>query len=287
MVSYGGERTCVLADAYTVAEWALYVFAALALVALAAIVFRLARKPRKHVLAPALVFVLTGAFFLGSLFFLRTRIETVRLNTISQVGLEVGHDGLRTNALVYSTQVSLTAALKVPGFLGHITSYLVHKTTDVNTQVAVYGLINFATIDAKAATVNRQLRTIMLSLPDPEVGKNTTYISAVNGVQEKEGPITALATGISGFVGSLFHLPVVSVNTAPELALAEARALKRAQGSVALSTCGKEEIVRQLTGIFHLVPAYQGYSVIVHWPVPPDRKIDCAALQGDFLRSGG
>jgi uncharacterized membrane protein YjjB (DUF3815 family) len=277
----------VLSDVYTVAEWALYVFAALALVALGAIIFRLVKKPRQRVLAPALVLVVTGALFLGSFFFLRTRVEMVNLNSIKQVGLEVGHDGLRTNALVYNTQVSLTAELKAPGFLGHITSYLVHKTTDVNTQVAVYGLIDFATVDARVATVDRQARTITLSLPDPEIGQNTTYISAVNGVQEEEGPVTAVATGISGVIGSLFHLPVVSVNTKPELALAEARALKKAQGSAALATCGKEEIVRQLAGIFHLVPAYQGYTVIVHWPVPPDKKIDCAALQSAFLRSGG
>ncbi len=276
----------MLSDLYTVAEWALWIFLALAVVALAALVFRLVKQPRERILAPALIFVLTGALCLGSFFFLRTRVETIRLNTIRQVGLEVGHDGLRTNALIYDTQVSVTAALKAPGFLGHITSYLVHKTTDVNTQVAVYGLIDFTTVDAKVATVNRQARTITLSLPDPEIGKNTTYISAVNGVQEKEGPVTAIATGISGFVGSLFHLPVVSVNTTPELALAEARALKDAQASPALATCGKEEIVQQLTGIFHLVPAYEGYTVIVHWPVPPDKKIDCAALQSDFLHNG-
>jgi hypothetical protein len=277
----------VLSDAYTFAEWALWTFAALAAVALAALIFRLVRQPRQQVLAPAIILVVTGALFLGSLFFLRTRVETVDLNSIKAVGLEVGHDGLRTNALVYNTQVSVTAALKAPGFLGHVTSYLVHKTTDVNAQVAVYGLIDFSTVDAKVATVDRKARTITLSLPNPEIGRNTTYISAVNGVQEKEGPVTALTTGISGFIGSLFHLPVVSVNTKPELALAEARGLKSAEHSSALATCGKEEIVQQLTGIFHLVPAYQGYTVIVHWPVPPDKKIDCAALQSDFLRSGG
>ncbi|HUC56975.1 MAG TPA: hypothetical protein VMA95_06215 [Streptosporangiaceae bacterium] len=277
----------MLSDAYAVAEWALFVFLALALVALGAIIFRLVKKPRERVLAPALIFVLTAALCLGSFFFLRTRVEKVGLNSIREVGLEVGHDGLRTNALVYNTQVSLTAELKAPGFLGHITSYLVHKTTNVKTQVAVYGLIDFTTVKAKVATVNRQAKTITLSLPDPEIGQNTTYISAVNGVQESEGPVSAAATGITGFIGSLFHLPVVSVNTAPELKLAEARALRRAQSSPALATCGKEEIVAQLTGIFHLVPAYQGYTVIVHWPVPPDRKIDCAALQSEFLRSGG
>ena len=276
----------MLSDAYTVAEWALWVFLALALVALGVLVFRLVKQPRQHILAPALIIVLTGALSLGSLFFLRTRVETIRLNSIREVGLEVGHDGLRTNALIYNTQVSITAALTSPILSGIVRS-LVHKTTDVRTQVAVYGLIDFATIEAKEATVDRQARTITFSLPDPEVGKNTTYISEVNGVQESEGPVSAVETGITGFIGSLFNLPVVSVNTAPELALAEARALRRAQSSPALATCGKEEIVRQLTGIFHLVPAYHGYTVIVHWPVPPDRHIDCAALQSDFLNAGG
>jgi hypothetical protein len=41
-----------------------------------------------------------------------------------------------------------------------------------------------------------------------------------------------------------------------------------------------------LTGIFHLVPAYRGYSVVVHWPVPPDPRINCAALQREFVGSG-
>src|ERR1700761_4536626 len=136
--------------------------------------FRLVRQPRQQVLAPAIVLVVAGAFFLGSLLFLRTRVETVDLNSIKAVGLEVGHDGLRTNALVYNMQVSVTASLKAPGILGHVTSYLVHKTTDVSTQVAVYGLIDFATVDAKAATVDRRARTITLSLPNPEIGKNTT-----------------------------------------------------------------------------------------------------------------
>jgi hypothetical protein len=277
----------VLSDLYTVAEWAKYVFLALAILALAAIVFRLVRTPRQHVFGPAIVFVLTSALCAGSFVFLSTRVVEVRLNSIKEVGLEVGHAGLRSNALIYNTQVSVTAALRAPGILGKITSYLVHKTTNVNTQVAVYGLIDFTAVDSKVATVDRQARTITLSLPDPEIGKNTTYISSVNGVQEKEGPLSAIASGVTGVIGSLFHLPVVSVNPAPELALAEARALNRARASAALATCGKREITQQLTGVFHLVPAYKDYTVVVRWPVPPDRKIDCAALQSDFLSSGG
>jgi hypothetical protein len=277
----------VLSDLYTVAEWAKYIFLALAVLAVAAIVFRLVRKPRRQVFGPAVIFVITAALCAASFVFLSTRVVQVRLNSIREVGLETGHAGLRTNALIYNTQVSVTAELKAPGVLGKITSFFVHKTTDVNTQVAVYGLIDFSTLDAKTATVNRQARTITLTLPDPEIGKNTTYISAVNGVQEKEGPLSALAGGVSDVFRSLFGLPVVEVNPAPELKLAETRALTRAEASDALATCGKDEIVQQLTGIFHLVPAYKGYSVIVHWPVPPDKKIDCAALQSDFLSSGG
>jgi hypothetical protein len=91
---------------------------------------------------------------------------------------------------------------------------------------------------------------------------------------------------VSGFIGSLFGLPVVSVNPEPALMLAEAKALKAARRSTALASCGKEEITAQLTGIFHLVPAYRGYTVVVHWPVPPDPKIDCAALQDQFVQSG-
>jgi hypothetical protein len=276
----------VLSDLYTVAKWAEYVFAALAVIALAAIVMRLLKNPRQHVFGPAVILVLAGALCAGSFFFLRTRVVQVRLDSIREVGLEIGHAGLRTNALRYDTQVSLTVALRAPGLLGHITGYLVHKTTDVSTEVAVYGLINFATVDAKVATVNRQAHTITLALPDPSIGRNTTYIAAVNGVQEKEGPLTAIAGGITGVIGSLFHLPVISVNPEPELALAETRALEKARGSVALESCGKEEITAQLTGIFHLVPAYQGYTVVVKWPVPPDLNINCPALQREFLRAG-
>jgi hypothetical protein len=68
--------------------------------------------------------------------------------------------------------------------------------------------------------------------------------------------------------------------------LAETRALAHARRSVALASCGKEEIVSQLTGIFQLVPAYRGYSVVVHWPVPPDPKVNCAGLQHEFIQSG-
>ncbi len=182
--------------------------------------------------------------------------------------------------------MTITAELKAPGVLGKVTSFLVHKNTSLGTQVAVYGLIDFTTVASRVATVDRRARTITLSLPDPEVGKNTTYIASVDGVQQHDGPVTAVADGLGGLVRSLFGLPVVSVNPKPALLLAEARALKNARNSAVLATCGKEEIVSQLTGIFHLTPAYRGYTVRVHWPVPPDPSINCKAEQAKFIRSG-
>ncbi|HUD36493.1 MAG TPA: hypothetical protein VMR14_06335 [Streptosporangiaceae bacterium] len=268
------------------AKWAGIVFAVLAVIALVTIVLRLVRTPRQHVLGPGIALVVAAALCAGSFAFLSTRVVHIRLDSIKEIGLELRHDGLRTNALRYDTTVSITATLKAPGFLHHIVADLVHKTTTVDTQVAVYGLIDFTTVDAKVATVDRQARTITFSLPDPQVGPNTTYIASVNGVQEHEGPVTAVANDVTGFIGSLFGLPVVSVNPEPELMLAETRALAHARRSVALASCGKEEIVSQLTGIFQLVPAYRGYSVVVHWPVPPDPKINCAALQHEFIQSG-
>jgi hypothetical protein len=276
----------MLSDLYAVAKWAGIVFAVLVVIALVTIVLRLVRTPRQRVLGPGVALVVTAALCAGSFAFLSTRVVHIRLDSIKEIGLEIRHDGLRTNALRYDTTVSITATLRAPGFLHHIVSDLVHKTTTVNTQVAVYGLIDFTTVDAKVATVDRQARTITFSLPDPQVGLNTTYISSVNGVQEHEGPVTAVADDVTGFIGSLFGLPVVSVNPEPELMLAETRALAHARRSVALESCGKEEIGSQLTGIFHLVPAYRGYSVVVHWPVPPDPRINCAALQREFVGSG-
>ena len=276
----------MLSDLYAVAKWAGIVFAVLAVIALVTIVLRLVRTPRQHVLGPGIALVVAAALCAGSFAFLSTRVVHIRLDSIKEIGLELRHDGLRTNALRYDTTVSITATLKAPGFLHHIVADLVHKTTTVDTQVAVYGLIDFTTVDAKVATVDRQARTITFSLPDPQVGPNTTYIASVNGVQEHEGPVTAVANDVTGFIGSLFGLPVVSVNPEPELMLAETRALAHARRSVALASCGKEEIVSQLTGIFQLVPAYRGFSVVVHWPVPPDPKINCAALQQEFIRSG-
>lgn len=275
----------MLSDAFTVVRWAEYVFGALAVIAIAAVITRLVRKPRRQVLGPVVVLVIAGALTAGSAYFLGTRVVQIKLDSIKQVGLELKHAGLRTDALRYDTDVSITATVKSP-ILGSLVSKLVHKTTSVKTQVATYGLIDFTTVDSRVATVDRQARTITLSLPDPQVGAKTTYISSVNGVQEQEGPLTAVAQGVTGFIGSLLGLPVVSVDPEPALALAEARAVKKARHSVALESCGKEEIVAQLNGIFHLVPAYRGYTVLVHWPLAPDATINCAALQAKFLQTG-
>lgn len=276
----------MLSHAYAIVRWVEYASGGLALIALAAIVSRLRRKPRRQVLGAVVALVVASGLCLGSYAFLGTRVVEVSLGSIKQIGLELKHSGLRTDAVRYDTQVSITVALRAPGVLGTVTKYLIHKTTTVNTQIAVYGLIDFTTVDSKIATVDRQARTITLSLPDPEIGKNTIYIAAVDGVQQRDGPLTAVAQGVTGIIGSLFHLPVVSVNPEPELALAEAHVLKRAQRSLALESCGKQEIVAQLTGIFHLVPAYRGYRVLVHWPTPPDTRINCPALQSEFAHSG-
>jgi len=271
--------------AYSLAAWVEPVAIVVAVLAAAWMAFLVARLRLRKTVSTALVLVLAVGVAIGAHAFLRTRITRLSLNSIRQVGLELRRDGLRTNALRYDTKVTLDVSLNAPGALGTITRYLVHKDTTVTSQVAVYGLINFATIDAKVATVNRQARTITLSLPDPEIGRNTAYIASVNGVRQKDGPLTAAAQGVAGIVSSIFHGTTVAVNPAPELAKAEARAVRAARRSTALATCGKEEIVGQLTRIFRLTPAYRDYTVHVRWPVPPDPSVNCAALQSDFLHS--
>jgi len=133
----------MLSDLYAVAKWAGIVFAVLAVIALVTIVLRLVRTPRQHVLGPGIALVVAAALCAGSFAFLSTRVVHIRLDSIKEIGLELRHDGLRTNALRYDTTVSITATLKAPGFLHHIVADLVHKTTTVDTQVAVYGLIDF------------------------------------------------------------------------------------------------------------------------------------------------
>lgn len=276
----------LLPVAYSAARWVEYAAGAVAVAALAWVIWRVTGRRWIKVIRAALVFVLAVGVWIGAGKFLATRVVTIKVDSIRQVGLELKHAGLRTNALRYDTTVSLTASLNAPGVIGDVTRALIHKTTTVSAQVATYGLIDFTAVGSKVARVDRQARTITLALPDPEIGKNTTYISKVDGVSQQDGPLTAVAQGLAGIVESLFHGSVISVNTKPELALAETRALKAARHSIALATCGKEEIVSQLTGIFRLSPAYRGYTVHVTWPVPPDPHVRCKALQGKFIRQG-
>jgi hypothetical protein len=279
---------------YAVASWAEYVAGALALIAVLAIILRLRKQPRKPILGPSVALVIAGALGIGMFAFLRTRVVQIRLDSIKQIGLETKHAGLRTNALIYDTQVSVPVAFRVlpphvpgSGLVNKVSGFLDHKTTTLNAKVAVYGLIDFATVAAKVATVDRQARTITLSLPNPAVSKNTTYIWSVGGVQEREGPLNAVVQSLTGPIDSLLGRPVVSFDATPALTKAEAGALSRAQHSQALDSCGKDEIVQQLTSAFNLTPAYRGYVVKVNWPMPAAANVNCTALQKQFGRGGG
>jgi hypothetical protein len=283
----------MLSALYTVASWAAYVAGVLALIAVLAIIGRLRKQPRKPILGPSIALVIAGALCIGSFAFLRTRVTQIRLDSIKQIGLETKHGGLRTNALIYRTQVSIPVTLRLlpsvfpgSGIVDKISGFLVHHTTTTDAQVAVYGLIDFTTVASKVATVDRQARTITLSLPNPAVGKNTTYSWSVGGVQEREGPLTAIAHSIAGPIDSLLGRPVVSVNATPALAKAEAVALTRAQHSRALDSCGKAEIAQQLTSAFNLTPAYRGYTVKVNWPTPAAANVNCTGLQNQLGHSG-
>jgi hypothetical protein len=283
----------MLSALYAVATWAVYVAGALALIAILAIIFRLTKQPRKPILGPSIALVIAGALCLGMFAFLRTRVQQVRLDSIRQVGLETKHAGLRTNALIYRAQVSIPVSFNLlpsvfpgSGIVDKISRFLVHHTTTTDAQVAVYGLIDFTTVASKVATVDRRARTITLSLPNPTVDKNTTYIWSVGGVQEHEGPLTAIAHSIAGPIDSLLGRPVVSVDATAALAKAEAKALSQAQHSKALDACGKQEIVQQLTSAFNLTPAYRGYTVKVSWPTPVAADVNCADLQNQLSRSG-
>jgi hypothetical protein len=283
----------MLSALYAVASWAEYVAAALALIALLAIILRLTKQPRRPILGASVAFVIAGALGIGMFAFLRTRVEQVRLDSITQMGLETKHTGLRTNALIYRTQVSIPVTFSLlpsyfpgSGIVDKFSGFLIHHTTTTDAQVAVYGLIDLPTVDSKVATVDRQARTITLRLPNPTVDKNTTYIWSVGGVQEREGPLNAIARSIAGPIDSLLGRPVVSVNATAALAKAEAGALTRAQHSQALDSCGKQEIVQQLTSAFDLTPAYRGYTVKVNWPTPVAANVNCSALQAQLGHSG-
>jgi hypothetical protein len=276
----------MLSAAYAVARWVEYVSGALALIALATIAWRLLKGPDKRVLGPVFMLVATGVICAGAFVFLGTGVEQVRLDSVKQLGLEAHHSGLRTNALVYDVQENVPVTLRVlpPGaplskVINNTIAYLVHRTTTVHPKAAVYGLINFATLKSEYATVNRRDRTIVLSLPNPTVSQNTTYIVSVDGVQVREGPLSAVAQSLTGLLNSVFNRPVMSFNAQPALAKARVDALLRARHSRALDSCGKKEIAQQLTRIFQLTPAYRGYAVKVIWPTPPAAGVNCTALQ--------
>jgi hypothetical protein len=284
----------MLSAAYGVATWAEYVAAVIAVVAVAAIAWRLIRKPRRRILGAAVVLVLAAGASIGAHVFLGTRVQQVALNSIREIGLETGHAGLRSNALIYDTQVSLSVKYHVlpsglpgSGIANDVSGALVHKTTQVRAQIATYGLIDFTTLSSRVATVNRQSDTIDLTLPDPQVGPNTTYVSKVGSVALREGPLTDVAGSITGFIGSLAGHPVLAASPAPELATAQVRAVARARASGQLASCAKREIAAQLAAIFRLTPAYQGYTVRISWPTPPSPAVNCAALQQQLDRNGG
>ncbi len=283
----------MLSAAYTIAHWAEYVSGTLALLALAAIAWRLRKQPRGPVLGPLCVLVTAAVFCAGTFVFLGTRVQQVRLNSIRQVGLETHHAGLRTNALVYDVQASVPVTLRVlpseaalSGVINKISAFLVHKTTTVHAKVAVYGLIDFATLKSTTATVDRQNHTITVSLPNPAVGPGTTYIASVDGVQVREGPLNALAQSLTGVLDSLLGRPVVSFTAQPALARAKAAALTRARRSRALEGCGKQEITQQLARIFQLTPEYREYRLTVSWPTAAPSGVDCSALQQQLARAG-
>jgi hypothetical protein len=277
-----GSHADVLQLAFDVAQWALYVTGAIAVAALLVLGWRLARVPRRFSIGAAVVLIVAGGACFATDEFLGTRVQQVTLGSITQLGLEKNHAGLRTNAVVYGVPVSVTASwCPLPSFVSGcgVVRDLDHKTTTVQSKIAVYGLIDFTKLAGDKATVNRQAKTITVSLPDPEVSSNTTYIVSVDGIQQHSGVLTAVAQGLIGPFEALFHHPNLTLNTAPELAKAESAALAAGQHSVVLSSCGKQEIAQQLTAAFDLTPAYAGYTVHVTWPQPPAAGVNCAAMQ--------
>ena len=275
----------MLSAAYALAQWAEYLSGAVALFALAAIATRLRKRPRGLTLGPLCVLAVAAVICAGAFVLSGTRVQQVSLNGIKQVGLETHHAGLRTNALIYEVQASTSVTLRWPapaGALGeglsHVIASLVQQTTTVEAKVAVYGLISLATLTARNATVNRQARTVTVSLPNPEIGPGTTYITSVSGVQVREGPLYAVAKGLEGVLDSLLHRPVASFSAQPALTKAETVALARARQSRALAACGRQEITQQLTRIFQLTPQYKDYRLSVIWPTPTPSGVNCPAL---------
>jgi hypothetical protein len=277
-----GSHADVLQLAFDVAQWAVYVTGAIAIAALLVLGWRLARIPRRFSIGAAVVLIIAGGACFATCKFLGTRVQQVTLGSITQLGLEKNHAGLRTNAVVYGVPVSVTASwCPLPSFVAGcgVVRDLDHKTTTVQSKIAVYGLIDFTRLAGDKATVSRQARTITLSLPDPEVSSNTTYIVSVDGIQQHSGVLTAVAQSLAGPFEALFRHPNLTLNTEPELAKAESAALAAGQRSVVLISCGKQEIAQQLTAAFDLTPGYAGYTVHVTWPQPPAAGVNCAALQ--------
>jgi hypothetical protein len=270
--------------AYTAAQWGEYVSGALAVAALALTAWYLARYRPLRALRALAAAVAAGALFFGSFKVLQGRVEEIRLGSISRLGLEMHHAGLRSNAEIYSIPAAVTVSWRPIEILGPITAFLVHKTTTLHAEVAVYGLVDFTAVASRMATVNRQAHTITLTLPEPAIDRNTTYIWAVNGVQEQTGLLNAVAQSLFGPFEALFHHSSLSFDAEPALSSAEAAALARARHSAALASCGKQEIAQQLAAILNLTPAYRGYTVVVRWPVPPARGADCSVLQRQLRR---
>lgn len=276
----------MLSAAYTLAQWAAYASGAVILLALAAIAARMRKQPNGPILGPLCVLVSAAVICAGAFVFSGTRVQQISLNSIKQVGLETHHAGLRTNALIYEIQASASVTLRLlpptsglSKSLDHLIASLVQETTTVEAKVAVYGLINFATLTSRSATVNRQTRTITVSLPNPEIGPDTTYITSISGIQVREGPLYAVTKGLLGILDSLLHRPVVSVSAQPALTRAETVALAQARRSQALEACGRQEITQQLTRIFQLVPQYKDYHVSINWPTPTPSGVNCPAVQ--------
>ena len=277
----------MLSAAYAIAKWVEYGAASLVVLALVVVAWWVRSRPRRLIGKGLIALAAAAALCFGTYEFLGTRVQQVKLDSIKGVGLELRHAGLRTNALLYDVSTSVPYTLKVlptgvpgSGIANAIGGYLVHRTTTVSAQIAVYGLIDFTTVTATVASVDRQARTITMTLPAPLVSADTTYVSSVNGISQQQGPLTAVAQAVTGIVSSLAGQSSVSVNPAPALAKAEATALSRARTSSVLRSCGEAEIVTQLTRIFDLTPAYRGYTVVVNWPAAPDTAINCAAHQG-------
>ncbi|HET9898779.1 MAG TPA: hypothetical protein VFQ44_27980 [Streptosporangiaceae bacterium] len=276
----------MLSTAYAIAKWVEYGAASLIVLALVAVAWWVRSRPRRLIGKGLIALAAAAALCFGTHEFLGTRVQQVKLDSIKEVGLELRHAGLRTNAVLYDVSASVPYTLKVlpagvpgSGIADAIGGYLVHRTTTVSAQIAVYGLIDFSTVAATVASADRQARTITMTLPAPRVSTDTTYVSAVNGISERQGPLTAVAQAVTGIVSSLIGRSSVSVNAAPALARAEAAALSRARTSRVLTSCGEAEIVTQLTRIFNLTPAYRGYTVVVHWPTAPEAAINCAARE--------